>query len=141
MTFPHLPFCQQASSVRLPTFILRLLFQFGFDSSFAYNFAYKAAASNPDTLLFDQAMSEPEHHEKWQQATKEEIAALESKNTWVEVWKSEAKGKILPGTWVFCRKRMPDGSIQKFKARWCIRGDLQEGTFDTYAPVVAWSSI
>ena len=50
---------------------------------------------------------------------------------------------ILDSTWVFKRKRYPDGSVRKLKARWCVRGDQQiEGVdfFDTYAPVVAWST-
>ena len=44
----------------------------------------------------------------------------------------------------FKLKRLPDGTPSRFKARFCARGDLQrEGIdfFDTYAPVVQWSSI
>jgi hypothetical protein len=51
---------------------------------------------------------------------------------------------VLKGTWVFKLKRLPDGSPSRFKARYCARGDLQqEGVdfFDTYAPVVQWSTI
>ena len=53
----------------------------------------------------------------------------------------EAKSKILPGTWVFRRKRAPTGVIKKFKGQFCVRGDLQEGDFDIFAPVVAWATI
>ena len=48
---------------------------------------------------------------------------------------------VLKGTWAFKIKRYSDGLIRKFKARFCIRGDMQiEGiNFDeTYAPVVNW---
>lgn len=48
------------------------------------------------------------------------------------------------GTWAFKLKRLPDGSPSKFKARYCVRGDLQrEGIdyFETYAPVVQWSTV
>jgi len=41
-------------------------------------------------------------------------------------------------------KRSPDGEIKKFKARFCVRGDKQiKGVdyFETYAPVVSWSTI
>ena len=41
-------------------------------------------------------------------------------------------------------KRFPTGLIQKFKDRFCVRGDKQvEGVdfFDTYAPVVSWTTI
>ena len=49
---------------------------------------------------------------------------------------------IPDSTWVFKRKQYPDGSVRKLKARWCVRGDHQiEGVdFDTFAPVVAWST-
>jgi hypothetical protein len=51
---------------------------------------------------------------------------------------------IIPSTWAFKIKRTPEGEIKKFKARFCVRGDKQiEGVdyFDTYAPVVSWSTI
>jgi hypothetical protein len=70
-----------------------------------------------------------------------EIKSLEEHGTWVEVPISDAKAKILPLTWVLRRKRTPDGEIKKLKARLCVRGDLQEGVFDTFAPVVSWTSV
>jgi hypothetical protein len=102
--------------------------------------AFKAAASDPDTLTFEEAMADPDRL-KWLEAAEAEILSLESKNTWIEIDLDEAKGKILPGTWVFRRKRSPDGAIKKFKARYCVRGDLQEGEFETFAPVVAWVTV
>ena len=64
----------------------------------------------------------------------------------VDRTKIEARGKhILPSTWVvFKKKRFPDGMVKKLKARWCVRGDRQiHGVdyFETFAPVVAWSTI
>ena len=52
--------------------------------------------------------------------------------------------KVLPSTWVFKIKRYPDGRLRKFKARFCVRGDLQEqgvDYFESYAPVIPWSSV
>ena len=88
-------------------------------------------------------MREPVHQSKWIDAAQAEISALEAKDTWVEVQISDAKSKILPGTWVFCVKRSPDGEIRKYKARNCIRGDLQEVAegVNTYAPVVSWTTV
>jgi hypothetical protein len=71
---------------------------------------YKAAASDPDTLSWDQAMKDQYHVQHWQAAAEQEIESLEAKGTWIEVPKSDAKTKILPGTWVFRRKRTTDGS-------------------------------
>ena len=72
---------------------------------------------------------------------KAEIQALEKHGTWCEVDKTDAKSNVTPGLWVFRRKRTPDGQVKKHKARYTCRGDLQEEERDTYAPVVAWSTV
>ena len=46
--------------------------------------------------------------------------------------------------WSFKRKRHPDGTFHKHKARLCCHGGQQQwglNYWDTYAPVVSWSSI
>ena len=104
--------------------------------------ALKVAPSDPDTLSYEAAMSDtPQNVVRWMEAAAKEIASLEKNGTWFEVDMSVAKTRILPGTWVFRRKRTPDGEISKFKARYCVRGDLEEGEPETFAPVVAWSSV
>ena len=47
--------------------------------------AFKAAASDPDTLSFDQAMADIEHVTKWMEAAAKEVASLEKNGTWKEV--------------------------------------------------------
>jgi hypothetical protein len=103
--------------------------------------AHVASNADPDTLTYDEAMADIVHHVDWQKSAVKEVLALVEKGTWEEVDISTATSKILPGTWVFRRKRNPDGEIVKFKGRYCVRGDMQEGDFDTYAPVVAWSTV
>ena len=102
--------------------------------------ACKEALSDPDTLTYDQVLLDPDI-EEWKRSAHKEITQLESKETWVEVPTSEAISKILRGTWVFHRKRASTGIITKFKARYCVRGGLQEDIPETYAPVVSWSTI
>ena len=99
--------------------------------------------TNPDILTYDQAMKSPSEREHWKQAAQEEIDALIDHETWDEVPMSEAESKIIPCTWNFRRKRAPDGSFKKHKGRICVRGDLEEEkpSTETYAPVVAWSSV
>jgi hypothetical protein len=97
-------------------------------------------AENSDTFTYEQAMAGDQRSD-WIQAATKEIASLENFGCWEEVPIKSATTKILPGTWVFRVKRAPDGTFKKFKARYCIRGDLQEGEFETYAPVVAFSSV
>ena len=44
----------------------------------------------------------------------------------------------------FKRKRYPDGSLNKHKARLCAHGGQQtwgQDYWDTYAPVVTWDSL
>ena len=41
----------------------------------------------------------------------------------------------------FHRKRTPSGEIKKFKARYCLWGDCQEGDFEMFALVAAWGTI
>ena len=96
--------------------------------------------ADPDLFSYEQAMS-GEHRAEWIKAAIEEIKMLESLDCWEEIPTDQATEKILPGTWVFKIKRAPDGTFKKFKARYCIRGDLQEGDFDTFAPVVHFSSV
>ena len=97
----------------------------------------KAALSDPDILTYDQSLSDPDI-EEWKKSSHKEITQLESKETWVEV---PTTSKILPGTWVFCCKRALTGIITMFKPIYCVRGDPQGDTPETYAPVVSWSAI
>ena len=62
--------------------------------------SFKATASDPDTLTFDEAMADPDRP-KCLEASEKEICSLEEKGTWVEIGIDEATSKILPGTWVF----------------------------------------
>jgi hypothetical protein len=96
-------------------------------------------ADNPS---FHEAMhGDPQ--EQYLEAMKIEVASLLQERTWKTTPRSEA-GHVLKSTWVFKLKRLPDGTPSKFKARFCVRGDLQkEGIdfFETYAPVCQWSTI
>jgi len=79
------------------------------------------------------------------------LKALYDKECYQLVSKSEAEGRqIVDSTWVFKRKRRPDGTLLKYKARLCIRGDkmyegLNEGETaketSGYAPVIDWGTL
>ncbi|CAI7774790.1 unnamed protein product [Closterium sp. NIES-53] len=79
-----------------------------------------------------------EHREKWREAMDIELKALEERNTWKVVPISVARNKtILTEKWVFRVKTKADGTIEKFKARWVVRGFDQEHGRDfteTFAP-------
>ena len=109
-------------------------------------FAFVASKSDPDTLMYHEAMMANDKQD-FRDAMENEISGLEQQGTWNIVPRSQALSqnkKILPGTWTFKRKRYPDGRIRKHKARFCLRGDKQVvgiDVFETYAPVVQWSSV
>jgi hypothetical protein len=107
-------------------------------------YAYVAKPnSDPDIFSYHEAMCDADQP-KWTAAMQKEIADLQVRGTWVKVPAHEAKTRILPGSWVLRRKRLPDGTVTKFKARYCVRGDLQDEEhikLETHSPVVAWPSI
>jgi hypothetical protein len=75
-----------------------------------------------------------------------EIAELKAHGTWTIVHKeSMRKGaNLLPSTWALKIKRYPYGTMQKNKARFCVRGDKQIAGvdfFESYAPVAAWLTV
>lgn len=102
-------------------------------------------SKDPDTPNLWQAMSSDEH-EEWMAAMRAEIKSLQARKTWRIVSRSVAGGKhVIPGTWSFKKKRYPDGTFRKYKARWCKRGDIERKkagpSLDTYSPVVNWSTV
>ena len=102
----------------------------------------KSEASKKDNPSWKQAMKGDYADEFWE-ACKVEIETLESMNAW-EVVDREDGMNVLQSIWAFKIKRYPDGLIKKFKARFCARGDQQlEGIdfFETYAPVVQWTTV
>ncbi|CAI7870834.1 unnamed protein product [Closterium sp. NIES-53] len=74
-----------------------------------------------------------------------DLKALEDRNTWKVVPISVARNKtILTGKWVFRVKTKADGTIEKFKERWVVRGFDQEHGRDfteTFAPVSRHTSL
>lgn len=75
---------------------------------------------------------------QFKQATKVEVNALEAQGTFKPILRDQAKGRILPVTWVFKYKYNKHGFLIKFKARLCVRGDLQPlDEKETYAATLA----
>ena len=108
-------------------------------------FAAKKSRNDPDTPMYHEALAGP-YKEEFKEAMAKEIAELEKGKVWTLTKRSEVPegARVLPGTWAFKIKRFAYGQIRKFKARFCVRGDKQvEGIdyFDTYAPVVSWTTV
>ena len=90
------------------------------------SYALKNQSHDPDTPTYMQALS-GENSEEYFKAMDDEIQCLTRRETWeIVLRKSVADHKVLPGTWSFKCKRKPDWTIRKFKARYCVRGDIQK---------------
>jgi hypothetical protein len=90
----------------------------------------KEAMNSPDAAGFMKAMET-----ELDTLIKMEAFIIVDKEKWMNV---------VTSVWAFKRKRYPDGSIRKLKARICARGFEQiEGVdyFETFAPVVQWMTV
>ena len=97
-----------------------------------------------EVFHFHQAMKQPDQME-FIKAMETEIKAHTDNNHWELVHRSQiGNSQTIKAIWSFKRKRRPDGSLLKHKARLCAHGGMQiygETYWDTYAPVVNWISV
>ena len=69
-----------------------------------------------------------------------EITDIKRKNTYKTIaWKdfNAQDNEVLPLLWVFKFKLDSEGYLTKYKARICVRGDLQTTAEETYAATLA----
>jgi hypothetical protein len=80
-------------------------------------------ACQADNPTFEEAMNGP-HREGFHEAMAKEIKTLDDMKCW-EVIDRVPGSNVLPSTWAFKLKRFPDGSLSKYKARFCAGGHRQ----------------
>jgi len=91
---------------------------------------------------FDEAVHGKDARQ-WKLAIDEHLRLLEANHTW-DVVKKPADANIISTKWVFKIKGLPNGRIDKYKARICGRGFTQEygiDYFETFAPIVRMESL
>ncbi|KAK1683599.1 hypothetical protein QYE76_044447 [Lolium multiflorum] len=79
----------------------------------------------------------------WLAAMTAEYGALLANDTW-DLVRPPANANVVSGKWVFRHKFKPDGSLDRYKARWVVRGFSQEHGIDfdeTFSPVVKPATI
>ena len=113
-------------------------------------FAFAAKVQSDDFPTYNKIlrMSEEERL-KWIEAMDVEISDLVERNAFDLVPRSQALQaghNIVKSMWAYRRKRRPDGTVSRYKARLVIRGNLLKqyynfSTNDTFAPVVEWSTV
>ena len=90
--------------------------------------------------MYSRVMQGP-HAAKWARAMEEELDQLHKNETWTLVHRDEMEPghRALGGKWVYKIKRDIDGNVACFKARWVVKGYLQQFGVDfdqTFAAVV-----
>lgn len=81
--------------------------------------------------------------EKWRNAMRQEIDALDENGTWTIETLPSGK-KAIGCKWVFRLKFKADGTLERYKARLVVLGNNQvEGTdfTDTFAPVIKMTTV
>jgi hypothetical protein len=106
--------------------------------------AQSSIASN-ETFNYNQALKQADFCE-FIQAMINEVNDHESRGHWTLVKRCDLPQgtKTIMSIWSFKRKRYPDGTLNKHKARLCAHGGMQtwgRNYWETYAPVVNWASV
>ena len=105
----------------------------------------KSFTTSNESFTYKQMLKEGDFRE-FLQAMLDEIEVHESREHWTLMERKDLPpgAKTIMAIWSFKRKRFPDGSLNKHKARLCAHGGQQtwgQDYWDTYAPVVAWASV
>ena len=83
---------------------------------------------------FRSALADPH----WRAAMEEEYSALLSNYTWALVPRPPG-ANVVTGKWIFKHKFLVDGSLDRYKAHWVLRGFTQRPGVDydeTFNPVI-----
>ena len=92
------------------------------------------ATLSPLPKTFRSALVDP----NWRAAMRAEFDALPTNDTWTLVARPPGVN-VVTGKWVYHHKFLSDGSLDRYKARWVLRGFTQRPGIDydeTFSPVV-----
>ena len=95
-------------------------------------------ALSPVPRTYRAALADP----NWRKAMEEEFSSLLGNHTWGLVPRPQS-ANIVSCKWIFKRKFNVDGSLERYKAMWLLRGFSQRPSIDfdeTFSPVVFFFS-
>jgi hypothetical protein len=108
---------------------------------FKPNLRYANIASttpSPDVSPIPRYVRSAVRGPNWLVAMRDEFAALIGNRTW-ELVPRPRRASLITGKWIFRHKTHADGSLERYKARWVVRGFNQRPGIDygeTFSPVV-----
>ena len=109
----------------------------GLSPSYAHFCSLITAIFEPKS--YSEAIKDP----KWQNAMADEIAALESNQTW-SLTSLPSHKKAIGCKWVYRIKYKADGTVERYKARLVAKGFTQQEGLDftdTFSPVAKMTSV
>src|SRR5690606_7294810 len=104
--------------------------------------AFTAVLSALEPQTFRQAQRSS-NWDEWKVSMEEEMDSILENDVW-EVVDRPANRKIVDGKWVYKLKHLSDGTLERFKARYCAKGYSQEQGIDfdeIFSPVVRYDSL
>ena len=104
-----------------------------------------ATKANNENYTFREMLQQDDAGE-FIKAMMKEVGDHEARGHWETINRSQMPPgtKTIQAIWSFKRKRFPDGTLNKHKARLCAHGRMQQwgvNYWETYAPVVNWISV
>ena len=83
--------------------------------------ALSATACETGISLVPSSVREALADPHWRRAMEEEYAALLANQTWDLVPRPRG-ANVVTGKWIWTHKRRADGTLERYKARWVLRG-------------------
>ncbi|MGZ8880111.1 MAG: reverse transcriptase domain-containing protein, partial [Halobacteriota archaeon] len=110
--------------------------------NYAHPCAFQAKLADNEVFHYGQAKKQPD----WPDFCKAMVAEICTLDRIWHLVPHAALGdaKVVKAIWSIKRKRSPDGTLLKHKARLCAHGGMQEHGehyWDTYSPVVQWLTV
>lgn len=102
-----------------------------------------STTTSPDISPLPRSVRSAVKDPNWLAAMQEEFSALVGNQTW-ELVPRPPRANLITGKWVFRHKTRSDGSLERYKARWVVRGFNQRPGVDygeTFSPVVKPATI
>ncbi len=110
-----------------------------------FSMVSQSSIASNETFTYKQAMKEKDFND-FVLAMVHEVDDHEKHGHWTIIQRCDmpANSKTIMSIWSFTRKRYPDGTLNKHKARLCAHGGMKtwgQNYWETYAPVVNWASV